>query len=373
MLNHIFDQHTGAVSSIKFANGHPSLLAAASADGTLSICQLKPSPATILFILRGHRAAISAFEWSASNDLLVSASADATLRLWSTRSGRCLRVFADPANSALLTCALSPRNNNLLVTGNAAGTLNVLNLSTGIYSKNAVSATDQQQTQVSCMCFQRSETEEVLWVGDSKGYISAYRLASFETTANARLLPLKKVIVVAGCPISSLSTLTISSSSREVLLLANIACNAVVLFKCPSFLSGSNNTNNSSGTQNSGSIEFIKSFPVRHQNPSLVIRSSFCPKSSTTNLCIVTGSEDTCIYFYTFDGAGGDSDQKDQEEEGDISKSTKKVNKVRCVNKLQGHSAPVLDVCFNFEESLLASADSKGNIIIWKRESLVGT
>lgn len=415
MLNHIFDQHSDSVSSIKFANRHKSLLAAASADGTLSIAQLTPSPPTILFILRGHKAAITGFEWSASNDLLVSCSADATLRLWSTMNGSCLRVFHEPGTSSaaaspLTACALCPSNNNIIVTGNAAGVLNVLNLSTGIYSKNALTACETGP--VTAMCFQSKlfvggeggggggsststssceSSEDVLWVGDGKGYIAAYRLASFETTHSARLLPLKKVMVVAGCPVTSLSAIARNLSGgggkHEALLLANIACNAVVLFRCPSFGVGGGgggggtaaatagngsgsggNSNTTSFSPNSNSLEFIKSFPVRHQNASLAIRSSFCPASSSktadsSSVCIVTGSEDTCVYFYTFDTEQGRSDNQDN--------SSKSGKKARCVNKLQGHSSPVLDVCFNYEESLLASADSRGNIIIWKRESLL--
>ena len=49
----------------------------------------------------------------------------------------------------------------------------------------------------------------------------------------------------------------------------------------------------------------------------------------------VTGSEDMSVYFF------------------DIERSSKP-----CVNKLQGHSAPVLAVCFNYDESLLASSDA---------------
>ena len=52
-----------------------------------------------------------------------------------------------------------------------------------------------------------------------------------------------------------------------------------------------------------------------------------------------------CVYFF------------------DIEKESKP-----CVNKLQGHSAPVLDVCFNCDESLLASGDATGTVIVWKRE-----
>lgn len=61
---------------------------------------------------------------------------------------------------------------------------------------------------------------------------------------------------------------------------------------------------------------------------------------------LVTGSEDTCVYFF------------------DLEKEHKP-----CVNKLQGHSATVIDVCFNYDESLLASSDARGMVIIWKRET----
>lgn len=66
-----------------------------------------------------------------------------------------------------------------------------------------------------------------------------------------------------------------------------------------------------------------------------------CPFPCNT----VTGSEDGCVYFF------------------DVERNTKAI-----VNKLQGHGGPVLDVSFNCDESLLASADSTGMVIIWRRE-----
>ena len=63
------------------------------------------------------------------------------------------------------------------------------------------------------------------------------------------------------------------------------------------------------------------------------------------NFVLVSGSEDMCVYFF------------------DVEREEKP-----CVNKLQGHSAPVLDVCFNHDESMLASCDAQGTVIVWKRE-----
>lgn len=56
----------------------------------------------------------------------------------------------------------------------------------------------------------------------------------------------------------------------------------------------------------------------------------------SSNTFIVTGSEDMAVYFF------------------DVEKEEKS-----CVNKLLGHSAPVLDVCWNYDESLLASCDTE--------------
>ena len=72
-------------------------------------------------------------------------------------------------------------------------------------------------------------------------------------------------------------------------------------------------------------------------------------RSHALSLRSVSGSEDMCVYFF------------------DVTKESKS-----CVNKLLGHSAPVLDVCFNCDESLLASCDAQGLVIIWKREGKQG-
>ena len=64
----------------------------------------------------------------------------------------------------------------------------------------------------------------------------------------------------------------------------------------------------------------------------------------------VTGSEDSCVYFL------------------DIERDEKP-----CVNKLQGHACPVLGISFNYDESLLATSDNQGLVIVWKREKKPST
>ena len=39
------------------------------------------------------------------------------------------------------------------------------------------------------------------------------------------------------------------------------------------------------------------------------------------------------------------------------------------INKLQGHCSAVFDVSFNTDESLLASCDQQGLVIIWQRDN----
>lgn len=38
-----------------------------------------------------------------------------------------------------------------------------------------------------------------------------------------------------------------------------------------------------------------------------------------------------------------------------------------CINKLLGHSTPVVSICYSYNEKLLATADQSGQIIVWKK------
>lgn len=321
-VHHIFDQHTDAVTTVRFANDDKSRLACCSLDGTLAICQVFPPPPSVLFVLRGHTQGVTGFEWSASNDLIVSCSLDRTVRLWATSSGKCLRVVDDSTSSPVYACVFQPMNNNILVTGNGKGLVQVLNVSTGIYAKGGLA---KMPGKVMALVFDMGGGY-ILWAGDDKGNIISFLF----DLPSGRLTKGRRIIICEGRPITSLSSRSwISREARDPSLLVNCAVNMLYLLRV---------------VDDEGSLQLRTKFPIRHEN--LNIKSSFCPMMSfRQGACVVSGSEDSCVYFF------------------DVEREHKS-----CVNKLQGHSFPVLDVCFNYDESLLATSDAQGMVIIWKRE-----
>ncbi|XP_064643896.1 WD repeat-containing protein 13-like [Lineus longissimus] len=320
-MHHIFDQHRKAVMRVKFAHDDKSRVATCSYDGTLSVCQVIPPPATVICTLSEHTNAVTDFNWSLSNDVILSSSLDGTARLWNVAKGQCLRIFKDPLGAEVLTCIFQPLNNNLMVTGNNKNQVNVMNISTGKLVKGG---TSKALGRVLCLTF--DPTGRVLWSGDDRGMIFSFLF----DLQSGKLVKSKRITVCEGHPVTSLSSRSwISREARDPSLLVNCGINALCLFRV---------------TSEDGSLQLKRKFPIRQSCAH--IRSSFCPLMSfRQGACVVTGSEDMCVYFF------------------DVQRETKP-----CVNKLQGHSAPVLDVCFNHDESLLASCDAQGMVIIWKRE-----
>lgn len=141
-VHHVFDQHTDAISMLKFANNEKSKFCCASFDGTISICEALGKPPKVVALLRGHGKAVTAIDWSISNDLLVSCSLDTTIRLWKVQPDTkpdCLRVVLDQLRAECLCCVFVPTNNNLVISGNSQGLLQVLNVSTGKFIKGGSS------------------------------------------------------------------------------------------------------------------------------------------------------------------------------------------------------------------------------------------
>nr|XP_034312281.1 WD repeat-containing protein 13 isoform X1 [Crassostrea gigas] len=324
-MHHIFDQHTAAVSSVKFANDDRTRVACSSLDGTLSICQVIPPPATVICMLKGHKGGVKDFVWSLSNDIILSVSLDGTAKLWDVAAGSCIRTIEDEQGGELLCCAFQPLNNNMFVTGSSKHAVQVINVSTG---KGVKGGSGKVTGGVMALTF--DPTGHILWAGDDRGAIFSFTI----DIATGKLTKTRRITVSEGHPITSISARAwISREARDPSLLVNSCINAMCLFRI---------------ITDDGGLQLKKTFPVKQKRSH--IRSTFCPLMSfRQGACVISGSEDMCVYFF------------------DIGKDSKP-----CVNKLLGHSAPVLDVCFNCDESLLASCDEQGLVIIWKREGKQG-
>ncbi|XP_015269525.1 PREDICTED: WD repeat-containing protein 13 [Gekko japonicus] len=319
----VYDERyeTTRVPKVQFANDDKHLLACCSLDGTISVCQLVPTPPVVLRVLKGHSRGVSDFAWSLSNDIIVSTSLDATMRIWATEDGKCIREIPDPDASELLCCTFQPMNNNLTVVGNGKHNLHVVNISTG---KKVKGGSSKLTGRVLSLSF--DSPGRILWAGDDRGSIFSFIF----DMATGKLTKAKRLVVNEGSSITSISARSwISREARDPSLLINACINKLLLYRV---------------VDNEGTLQLKRSFQI--QQSSHPVRSIFCPLMSfRQGACVVTGSEDMCVYFF------------------DVERATKAI-----VNKLQGHSAAVLDVSFNCDESLLASSDAKGMVIVWRRE-----
>ncbi|CAH8574256.1 unnamed protein product [Schistosoma turkestanicum] len=94
-----------------------------------------------------------------------------------------------------------------------------------------------------------------------------------------------------------------------------------------------------------------------------LIHSCFAPLISfRSGACAVSGSEDCNVYLYNVLGS------RTTDPVIKNSSSHSKQTSAGVVTILQGHTAPVLDVAISWEENMLASADEKGSVIIWRRQ-----
>ncbi|XP_011496857.1 PREDICTED: WD repeat-containing protein 13-like isoform X2 [Ceratosolen solmsi marchali] len=319
-VHHVFDQHSAAISMLKFANNDRSRFCCASMDGSISICEATSNPPKVVSFLQGHRKGVTAIDWSTSNDFLVSSSLDTTVRLWLVQSHskvNCLRVVYDLLRAENLCCAFAPSNNNIVLTGNSRGLLQILNISTGKYTRGGTVKIGGKITSLTC----EESGGSLVWIGNDRGIIVSFRLEP----GLGRLTKLCRIEATEGIVTSLSWRPWLSKDFPWPTLLVSSACNALFLYRI---------------ADDQGNLSLWKKYPIRHRQH--FIRSTFCPQIGSS--LIATGSEDGSIHLL------------DSVRDG----------KSAQVNRLLGHSAPTLTLCFNYDESLLASGDHHGLIILWR-------
>ena len=407
-MHHIFAEQRSAVNVLCFANETKDLLAFGCADNTISVCTVVSRPAVVA-TLKGHVGQVTDLDWSIANDYLLSASHDRTARLWQARGGLCARVFN--LAQAPWCCRFHPLNNNLFAVGAQSekgnkGCITVLNTSTGRPVDSFVT-----HGAVRSLCF--DSRGDHLFSGDDKGIVYVHRVH-----ANGALkLLCRNLIGAMPWSLQYKAWFRAGSTRCEPLLLASCKDCTAKVFRVEGLVppAASAATSSAAGAR-PGSLTLMYTVPVPCATH--VVRAKFCPLLATRDsACIVTGGEDTTVTIYAMfatppagtttaatEGAPATSTTEPRKAapaltstststaataESSPTKAKFKAPKRKRgtgpspagvsslvplwpshsnpINRLQGHRDTVTDVSWSYDESLLASCDASGIVIVWKR------
>ncbi|XP_030510410.2 uncharacterized protein LOC115725120 [Cannabis sativa] len=313
----VFDQSQASVTVLKFGHMNSDLLAYGSSDGTLTVCTISDPP-SVMKQLKGHSKDVTDFDFSSNNQYIASSSLDKTVRVWEISQGLCIRVIYGV--SSQLCIRFHPVNNNFLSVGNANKEIMVFNFSTGRIISKAVF--DSGVTSMD-----HDHTGQLIFCGDSLGSIYSVSMNS-HTGALSRSHRYRDSSRKKSA-VTTVQYRSFSLMARTPVLLTCTQDGNLSFFSIALEVRGYLTLRCS-----------LKLTPRVHS-----IRASFCPLlSPEKGEYIVAGSEDSNVYFY------------------DLTRP-----KHTCVNKLQGHRFPVMDVAWNHGANLLASSDFYGTVIVWKR------
>ncbi|KAF8410533.1 hypothetical protein HHK36_003064 [Tetracentron sinense] len=317
----IFDNCKASVTVLKFGHMSSDLLAYGASDGTLTVCTVSQPP-SIIKHLRGHSKDVTDFDFSSNNQYIASSSMDKTVRVWEISKGHCIRVIYGV--SSQLCIRFHPVNNNFLSVGNANREITVINFSTGRIVNKAVFGNE-----VTAM--DHDHTGRLIFCGDAQGCI--YTVGMNSHTGALSRSHRNRSIGKHKSPVTTVQYRTFSLLARGPVLLTCTQDGSLSFFSISLEIQGYLTLRCS-----------LKLAPRVHS-----IQASFCPLLSLEKgEFVVAGSEDSNVYFY------------------DLTRP-----KHTCVNKLQGHGSSVIGIAWNHGENLLASSDSDGTVIVWKRAKML--
>ncbi|BHF74712.1 WD repeat-containing protein 13 [Sparganum proliferum] len=362
--------------------------------------------------------AVMDISWSTINDFLISASLDGSLCLWDIQKSTLARHFSakDLNAGSLLACGFHPANNNYLAVSGTKGVVQVVNLSTGRAVKDGRDQLHLPQSRyainlpcltredlshhlgqgcVTCLAFDMAPLT-CLWAGTDHGLIQSYLCDSDTgrlTRARRLQLNLSQIPEAAPAPITqpialshragpqsqkgksrkswfggggktiaggympSVTSLVarswISHSDSATYLLVNAAGLGLLVFRVVS---------------PDGQLSLFRQFDLPHTPLGVrpptngyglhLLHSCFAPLISfRAGACAVSAGEEGDVYvFEVLSAATSGQDARQHGLTG------------RCLTYFQGHTGSVVDVALSWDESVLASADEQGNVILWRRQ-----
>lgn len=332
-----------AVTCITFGqerlHRHYVLLAAASKDGTVVIyrCyrtemeaqmlqemdfqheeEAQPPPPdhsniAIHSRLVGHSRAITSIFFNLLEDQLVTTSIDKSVRFWSVDSGEMLKVFTD--SSPVPVAAFLPFNPQVFVAANSNAVLRLVNVQNGMVLQKL-----KVETEVRALKF--DDTGLFLLAGTKNGSIHVLEASDSNT------LKFKFKVQLARGGVTCI-TFVPACHNQPACLLVNTSDSSATIIDC------------TYGPPQGVLTNLAVRHRVRVAHSLLPLKCCYSPSGQGY---LISGSEDKEVYIYSL---------------------AKGANYK--MQYLKHHQVPVVAVAVNFQDTLLASADSLGRIVLWRR------
>eukprot|EP01068_Selenidium_serpulae_P014992 Selendium_serpulae@DN6166_c0_g1_i2.p1 len=262
--------------------------------------------------LLGHSRAVTSIFFSLLEDQLVTTSIDRSVRFWDVETGDMQKVFTD--SSPAMVAAFLPFNPSLVVCSNANSVLRFVNINTGHVTQklkvgSEVRTLTFDDTGLFCFAGTKNGLVHVLEASDS----STVRFKFKQTITQTSVTCVHFVRGIAPC------------------LLVNCCESAVAIVDC---IYGPPNGE-------------LKNLRVRNRvKLEHTMLPLGCCHSPLGDGWLISASEDHKVHIHALQNTK--------------SASTKTTT-------LDYHKAPVMSVGVNEQSTLLASADSHGLLVLWRR------
>ncbi|CAD7941448.1 unnamed protein product [Amoebophrya sp. A25] len=267
--------------------------------------------------LVGHSRAITSIFFNLLEDQLVTTSIDKSVRFWSVETGEMLKVFTD--SSPVPVATFLPFNPQVFVAANSNAVLRLVNVQNGMVMQKL-----KVETEVRALKFDDSGL--FLLAGTKNGSIHVLE-ASDSATLKFRF----KVQLARGGV--TCITFVPSAHGYPPCLLVNTSDSSVTIIDCTY----------------GPPAGVLTNLTVRHRvkvaHSLLPLKCCYSPSGLGY---LVSGSEDKEVYIYSL---GKGMNYKMQ--------------------YLKHHLVPVVAVATNHQDTLLASADSLGRIVLWRSCTVV--
>jgi len=263
--------------------------------------------------LVGHSRAITSIFFNLLEDQLVTTSIDKSVRFWGVDSGEMLKVFTD--SSPVPVAAFLPFNPQVFVAANSNAVLRLVNVQNGMVLQKL-----KVETEVRALKF--DDTGLFLLAGTKNGSIHVLEASDSNT------LKFKFKVQLARGGVTCI-TFVPASYGQPSCLLVNTSDSSATIIDC------------TYGPPAGVLTNLAVRHRVRVAHSLLPLKCCYSPSGQGY---LISGSEDKEVYIYSL-----------------AKQSNYKMQ------YLKHHQVPVVAVAVNFQDTLLASADSLGRIVLWRR------